>query len=80
MVDPQPYDQVRLNPAAAGITPGTVVVIADTVDDEPGAYVVWHLEDHPDYQDWAATVTAADIHTITRITATGDVRAWTPSP
>ncbi|MFE5827301.1 DUF6211 family protein [Streptomyces erythrochromogenes] len=77
---PQPYDQVRLNPAAAGIAPGTVVVIADTVDDEPGTYVAWHLEDHSDYQDWAAAVTAADIHTITRITDTGDVRTWTPSP
>ncbi|MFC9816082.1 DUF6211 family protein [Streptomyces virginiae] len=83
MVDPQPYDQVRLHPAPAhthGIDPTTTLVIADTVDGQPGTYVLWHLDTHPDHHDWAAAVTTADIHTLTRITTAGDVRTWTPSP
>ncbi|MFG2753918.1 DUF6211 family protein [Streptomyces xanthophaeus] len=79
--EPQPYDLVRLHPAnTADTSPDTALIIADTVDNHPGTYVVWHLQDHPDHQDWAATVTRTDIATITRSTTTGDVHTWTPSP
>ncbi|MFD8146105.1 DUF6211 family protein [Streptomyces sp. NPDC059708] len=83
MVDPQPYDLVRLHPASAataGTTPATTLIIADIVEDQPGTYEVWHLADHPDHHDWAAAVTLDDLAAITRSTATGDVHTWTLSP
>ncbi|MFE3557281.1 DUF6211 family protein [Streptomyces sp. NPDC059193] len=77
---PQPYDLVRLHPGnPLGIPAGTTLIIADTVDSTIGLYEVWHLDSHPDYQDWAAAVTAADIALITRAEA-GAVRTWTPAP
>ncbi|MFF5808243.1 DUF6211 family protein [Streptomyces sp. NPDC012746] len=76
---PQPGDLVHLHPGTAGTDPATQLIIADIVEDEPGTYVLWHLDSHPDYQDWAAAVTRSDIALIIR-TAPGSVRTWTPSP
>lgn len=78
--EPQPYDLVHLRPGnEAGADPATPLILADTIEDQPGTYVVWHLDTHPRHQDWAAAVTAADIATITRHER-GSVHTWTPSP
>ncbi|MEU1133346.1 DUF6211 family protein [Streptomyces sp. NPDC005900] len=47
-----------------GLDAHTMVMVVDTVDTPEGAVVVWHLPDHPDYWDWAATITAADVASI----------------
>ncbi len=59
--EPRPYDLILLHPGRHGACPLTPLIIVDTVDGEPGSFEVHHLETHPDYWDWAATITADDI-------------------
>lgn len=77
---PAPYDLIRLVPGnPLGVDPGTLLIIADTVDNAPGVYEVHHQDTHPGYMDWAGAVTVEDIATVLRITDT-TAYSWSPRP
>ncbi|WP_125264848.1 DUF6211 family protein [Streptomyces alboflavus] len=77
---PQPYDLVQLIPGhPLGVSPDVLLTVADTVDGAPGLVEVHHQHDHPDYWDWSACITAADIAVIIRHTD-GTAHRWSSRP
>ncbi|MDJ0344258.1 DUF6211 family protein [Streptomyces sp. H10-C2] len=76
---PLPFDTVTLCPGnSAGVEAGASFVVADLPPEAVAdTYELNHTDDHPAYWDWAATVTIADIATVTRCTDAGPV-TWTP--
>ncbi|WP_331718304.1 DUF6211 family protein [Streptomyces sp. NBC_00134] len=63
-------DLVRLRPGnPQGTDPRDWLMVVDLVEHLPGVFEVWHQPDHPDHQDWAAAITAADVAEIIRADA-----------
>ena len=77
--DPVPYpgDLVRLRAGhPSGADPHQDLLLADWHDEDQDVYLLYLPDTHPDYWDWAATATLADIAVLTRQTAAG-ARSWT---
>ncbi|MEU5959242.1 DUF6211 family protein [Streptomyces sp. NPDC047525] len=64
---PELGDFVRLRPGGRhGLAAGTWAEVVDIAEHAPGVLEVWHQKGHPDYWDWAAAITAADVVDIIR--------------